>query len=121
MQLALSAFVLVGCVAERSFPAPAQMCENLVSTCGERRIWDVPGMQKCFEIGRSGVEDSRDEDQCFAVHDECISDCNFWRSVTNLDAGPLDAGSVGADAGDTTAQSVDAGPDTTTAGDASTR
>lgn len=73
------AFALVsGCVAERSFPAPAQMCENLVSVCGRPSIAEFNGVEECFRIGRAGVANARDEDQCFAVHDECISDCKYY-------------------------------------------
>jgi hypothetical protein len=89
------------------------MCENLLSTCGDKQIWDYGGPRECFEIGRAGASDPRNEDQCFAVYDECVSDCLYYSFWTNfgVDAGadagldsdaandaPTDAG--GADAAD---------------------
>lgn len=92
--------VLGGCVAERSFPKPTQMCENLREVCGDERIWKYAETEQCFQIGRAGVEDSRDEDQCFAVYDECISDCEYWLWVNYVypDAS-ADAGFAGDAAG----------------------
>lgn len=68
------------------------MCEELVSVCGEPVVWDFAGLRECYDIGRAGQKDARQEDQCFAVYDECISDCTyyaFWASFG--DAGPADA------------------------------
>jgi hypothetical protein len=98
------------------------MCENLVSTCGDPSILEYPGTEECLKIGRAGVANARDEDQCFAVHDECVSDCQYWSFLESFytDAGPnssdaRDAASgPGADAAASDAASA------TPAGDAST-
>lgn len=84
-----------GCIERRSFPEPAQMCEDLVSVCGEPVVWDFAGLRECYDIGRAGQEDARQEDQCFAVYDECISDCRyyaFWASFGDAGLGDAAAG-----------------------------
>lgn len=86
-------FASSGCVAERSLPKPAQMCENLVEECGNPRIWEFEGLKECFRVGRAGVANPRNEDQCFAVYDECISDCTYYMYWTSFDATDGAAGS----------------------------
>lgn len=89
-QLMVASLLMSGCLSERSFPPPAEMCEALVDVCGDERIRDYPGIEDCYRIGRAGTKNARDEDQCFAVYDECVSDCEyyaFWESFYD-DAGP---------------------------------
>lgn len=91
--LGLCAIGLSGCVDERSLPPPAQMCRDLVEVCGDRILWEYSDAAKaCYDVGRAGVRDSRNEDRCFANYEECASDCDYlayWLSY--YDAG-LDSG-----------------------------
>jgi hypothetical protein len=76
--MSIGAIALAGCFDERTFPEPAQMCETLVQVCGEPVLWDYSHLERCYEVGRAGVEDVRQEDQCFAHYDECLSDCEYY-------------------------------------------
>lgn len=68
------------------------MCEDLASVCGESVIWDYAGLRECYDIGRAGMKNERQQDQCFAVYDECISDCKYYAFWSGFgDAGPYDA------------------------------
>lgn len=74
------------------------MCEDLVQVCGEPAVWDYAGMRECYDIGRAGLKRERDEDQCFAVYDECMSDCAyyaFWASFGDAGVGDAAAPSDG--------------------------
>ena len=55
---------------------------------------DIVGL----DIGRAGLKRERDEDQCFAVYDECMSDCAyyaFWASFGDAGVGDAAAPSDG--------------------------
>lgn len=75
--LGVSLLAVSGCVEERGFPEPAQMCRDLVEACGEPMLWEYSDLQTCYEIGRAGVKESTREDQCFAIHSECVNDCLY--------------------------------------------
>jgi hypothetical protein len=97
--LTVVALGVSGCVGEREFPTPTQMCENLVRSCGAPILLESGNdfYRGCYEIGVAGQKDRTNEDQCFAYHDECINDCEFFRYYLALDAA-ADADS-GVDAG----------------------
>lgn len=80
------------CVGEREFPRPAQMCENLVETCGHPLLLEHESdlFRRCYQVGLDGVKDQTKEAQCFAYYDECYNDCEFFGYYLSLDAG-LDA------------------------------
>jgi hypothetical protein len=107
------------------------MCSDLVEVCGDRILWEYSDVAKaCYDVGRAGMRDSRNEDRCFANYEECASDCDYlayWLSY--YDAG-LDSGersSSDAPASDATSSSsaslenpaLDAGVSNHDAGDAS--
>lgn len=89
--LALAGYVGSGCADERTFPHPGNMCEDLVWVCGDPVVWEYPDLRRCYDIGRAGMRNSSDEDQCFAAYDECISDCSYFAYwLGGYDAGYTD-------------------------------
>lgn len=82
-----------GCVGEREFPQPAQMCENLQQACGAPILLEQQDslFRECHAIGVEGVKDQTHEAQCFAFYDLCISECEFWSDRYSREAG-TDAG-----------------------------
>ncbi len=69
------------------------MCEDLVEECGDPRLSRyLPGY--CAAYGRAGLEDERNEDQCFAVYDDCIDECVSLRYLLELGAFGEDASST---------------------------
>jgi hypothetical protein len=55
------------------------MCRDLVEVCGDRVLWEYSDVTKaCYDVGRAGVRDSRNEDRCFARYEECVSDCDYF-------------------------------------------
>lgn len=66
------------------------MCEELVEECGDPRlVYYLPGY--CAAFGQAGLDDPRNEDQCFAVYGDCIDDCRYFRFL-------LETGVIGPDA-----------------------
>ena len=78
-----------GCVGEREFPKPAQMCENLVEACGVPVLlqYEDDFFRGCYDTGLAGQKDRTKEAQCFAAYDECISNCEVYGYYWTLDSG----------------------------------
>lgn len=82
------------------------MCEELVAACKGVSGGASP---ECAKTAERGLSDSRNEDQCYAVYDDCLPECQFY-SEHPADAGALDA-SLGDAATPVTDASSEAGTD----------
>jgi hypothetical protein len=89
------------------------MCEELVAACEGTPF---TALDSCYAIGVAGLKNARDEDQCYAVYDDCIADCRYVQSALR------DAGDASPDAatGDAATPSDAATAADATASDAST-
>lgn len=103
------ALAMNGCVGEREFPKPTQMCENLVKACGKPVLLEQTSdvFRECHTVGVEGQKDEAHEAQCFAFYDECINECEFYAYYLTLDAG-ADGGSDAATDLDAQASAPDA-------------
>jgi hypothetical protein len=75
--LALGVVGITGCVpATRNEPSLEQKCQDLVDYCA-----DVPNarqdLQDCYDVGRRGLREAKQRDQCFVSWDACIDDCEY--------------------------------------------
>jgi hypothetical protein len=68
------------------------MCQELVEACEGTPF---TALDSCYAIGVAGLKNARDEDQCYAVYDDCIADCRYVQAAL-LDAG--DASNASPDA-----------------------
>jgi hypothetical protein len=67
----------VACVpATRNEPSLEQKCRDLVEYCE-----NVPSARRdlrdCYDVGRRGVREPENRDQCFLAWDECIDECQY--------------------------------------------
>jgi hypothetical protein len=101
------------------------MCRELVSTCSgldfgggelDDNLSYIKGLlRECRDVGKRGIDDPTNEDQCFVFYDGCIDECQYYATFGYLfapqdgaasDAG-VDAGGVTSDAGEGVADEVD--------------
>jgi hypothetical protein len=104
---------LAACEATRNEPAPQAMCRELTQACEGIA---APGLQACYKIGAAGLKNARDEDQCYAVYDDCIADCRYFSAVP--DAGDATVSDAAAEVTDSAVAATDSGAVTDSAANA---
>jgi hypothetical protein len=103
--------LLLACDGEtRNEPSPREMCQALARECAEL---SNARSRACYDVGRAGMKNRRDEDQCFAYYPDCIDECidlsSNRPSANDADsAKPRDAGKTNDRASEENVKDADA-------------